>query len=170
MKTIKQLSIIGMCVLIVLPFLSCGSSKKDTPYALTTKTPFTIRYGSFQEWIAGVQGGGSGVNLVITFEEVNEGVVFQKLYFQNKISEVKQAIPKRIEGYFKGSTNREIIMDGTPVNETANTPPEASPFTLLRDEAVLRYTYNGKTQYTKVGPLVEEETIAYPSAPPNNNN
>lgn len=162
MKYLKPLAI----VVLLCICMSCGSSKSDAPYSLTEKTPFGISYGSFQEWVAGVQGGGSGVNLVIHFKEVEQGVTFQEVYFRNQISEAKKPIPQRVEASFKGVVNREIIMDGNAVKEAVNTPKAPFPFTLLRDEAVLKYVYNGKVFYSKLSPLIEEKPIAYPSAPP----
>ncbi len=52
MNIIKPFCILSMSLLILLPFLSCGSSKKDNPFALTAKTPFTVSYGNIQEWVA----------------------------------------------------------------------------------------------------------------------
>lgn len=160
---------IFICIFL-FSLISCKSTKSDAPYSLSKKTPFTISFGSFQEWIAGVQGGGSGVNLVVHFEEVSDGVVFKELYFRKQISEVIQPIPKRIEAAFKGEINQrqDVVMDESSIKEAVNTPPFKFPFELLRDEAVLKYSYKGKTNYTKIGPMIEETTIAYPSAPPNN--
>ena len=166
MKTKKSIVILTTLMFSTCSFFSCGSTKDKFPYSLTDKTPFTISYGSFQEWIAGVQGGGSGVHVVIHFKEVQEGVSFQEVYFRNQISEAKKPIQQRVEASFKGTANREIIMDSDPIKEAVNTPQAPFPFTLLKDEAVLKYIHNGTIRYSKISPLIEKKPIAYPSAPP----
>lgn len=169
----KQLKFIfGICALafLVLSVSNCGSSMStkatNTPIVFEKNPPFIISEVYAQDWVAGVQGGGSGTNLFVTFKNVEEDVILKQLFFRNKIEEAqtKPNAPLRITGYFKGKNNERVIMDSDPVKEAQNTPPVPFPFELSDSEAVLSYTVSGTLQYYKISDIQNREPIAYPSA------
>lgn len=169
MKQIKF--IFGMCALafLMLSVSNCGSSMNTTTnttsIVLEQNPPFTISEVYAQDWVAGVQGGGSGTNLFVLFENVNEDVRLKQLFFRNKIedAQTKPHTPLQVIGFFKNQNNQRVIMDGNPIKEAENTPPEPFPFELNESEAVLSYTVSGTLQYYKISDIEDREPIAYPS-------
>ncbi|GHC44711.1 hypothetical protein [Ulvibacter litoralis] len=165
----KQLKfIVSICALafLVLSVSNCGSSTTNTAIVFEKNPPFIISEVYAQDWVAGVQGGGSGTNLFVTFSSINEDVEMKQLFFRNKIEDTKTKpnVPLQITGYFKGKNNERVIMDSNPVKEAQNTPPAAFPFQLSDTEAVLSYTISGALYYYKISDIENREAIAYPSS------
>lgn len=165
------LTFFGMTFLLV-SFSNCGSSQVDKALTLESNPPFTISEISSQKWAAGVQEGGSGTNLRVVFETIQEGVVIEQFYFREAITIAKATSNKPIAytGFFKNEIKRDIIMDENPVNEAKNTPPEVFPFNLKEGEVVIGYSIEGETKYFRISNIVEKSLIAYPSANPNGRN
>lgn len=128
--------------------------------------PFVIQEIHFQKWVAGVQGGGSGINVYLTLESIEEDVVFQTLYFRGKSSPLNSNpnTPKRYTANFLTDQNRDVIMDSNSLKESQNTPPEKIPFQLGDNDAVFSFTENGTLQYFKVKDIEEKPMLAYPAA------
>jgi len=153
-------------VLLSIVTLSCGGSKTSN-IKFIKKPPFSITKIYSQKWVAGVQGGGSGVNLYVSIKNISEGVEIKEFYFGNKITEAKRTSKDNYVGYFKNETNRGVIMDGNATNEATNIPPQKSPFQLAKNEVVISYSENGKVNYYKVSNIKEKEMLAYPQSNPN---
>ena len=79
---------------------SCATFKteKDS-FVLTQNTPFTIKNSYYQNWVAGVKEGGSGLNIYITIDDISEGVILKEFYFQGNIFEVKSSKKPVFVGY-----------------------------------------------------------------------
>ena len=160
-------NIIALCTvsLVLLSFSNCGSSQTNS-YKLTQNPPFTIDDVYYQDWVAGVQDGGSGTNVHITFKDFTEDVMIDSIYFRNKIEKAKNSPQARKQyiGYFKKKTNRDIVMDSDPKKEAQNIPPEPFPFKLADNEAVVSYIQNGITNYYKITNIRRKEMLAYPQS------
>jgi len=141
-------------------------------YAMQEDTPFKIGLASFQEWVAGVKGGGSGINVVINITNIQEGVTIKNIYFRNKIEKAQNNVNNidQFKGAFKTESNRDINMDSNPVKEAQNTPPKQFPFSLKENEAVVSYELKGELYFTKVSEMTKKPLLAYPSAGPNDEN
>ncbi len=161
------LTFFGMTFLLV-SFSNCGSSQVGKAYALENNPPFTISEASSQKWVAGVQEGGSGTNVRIAFESIQEGVAIEEIYFGKAKTIAKETSNKPVSytGFFKNKMKRDVIMDENPVNEAKNTPPEVFPFDLKENEAVISFKLNGKQSYFKVSDILKKPLIAYPSTNP----
>jgi len=169
MKQIKQLFTLFTLSFLFLSVSNCGSSQGDKPVTFEKNPPFVISDIYSQAWIAGIQGGGSGINVHITLKSVEEGVTLDKIYFRRKSERLTQIIgsPTTFKGFFKSEKNRDVIMNADPVKEAQNTPSEPFPFQLGENEAVIAYTVNESSKFFKVLNIVEKEIIAYPAANPN---
>lgn len=142
---------------------------KDAGYSFVQDPPFTLGTVYYQDWVAGVKEGGSGTNVHINVESYSDDVVFLNIYFGNKKAEAKN-VPQGSDqfiGYFKNEGRPDIVMDGDPLKEAANIPPEPIPFQLKEDEAVLSYLVKDEVKYLKLSNMEEKPMIAYPST--NNN-
>lgn len=153
--------IIAVCITT-----SCGPCKTNKEsMAFTQNTPFTIENSYCQKWIAGVRGGGSGLNLYTSIHTISEGVVMKEFFFRDKVTDVKSSKNNLFIGYYKGDENT-MVMDGDIQKEAVNTPPKKSPFQLENNEAVLSYEFNNKTYYHKISNITEKDVLAYPSSNP----
>lgn len=170
MKIAKHIiKLLGITVLLV-SFSSCGGSKaNDSLYPFEEDPPFTLGEVYFQEWVAGVRGGGSGVNVHFTIEEYADEVKIKELYFRNKVVKIKRSPQNRdaFIGFFKTALNQDVVMDRDPAKEAENTPPEAFPFQLEKNEAVVSYVHNGETYFLVLDQMEEKPQLAYPKGNPN---
>ena len=167
LKTILALLTVPM---LLLSFSNCGGAQEtNSNKSFVQNPPFKIAEAYYQDWVAGVQDGGSGTNVHIIFEAKDADVVIQNIYFRNRILEAKGNInePKQFVGYLKNEAQRDVIMDADPLEEAQNTPPKTFPFQLENNQAVLEYWFEGKKRYFKISNLVQKEMIPYPRANPN---
>ena len=164
------MGVLGLSFL-VLGLSNCNVSKTShSVYSLNQNPPFTILESYYQDWIAGVQGGGSGTILYISFSDLNNEVKIEDFFFRNEkvIAKKNQNDSLLFLGYLKNEKNSDIIMDSDIIKETQNTPPEKIPFQLEENEAVISYTYNDTLQYYKFTNITKKEVIAYPVVKPGN--
>lgn len=168
MNYIKQILTLIPISFMFFSFSNCGSnSQAGKMVEFDKKAPFVISEIYSQDWVAGVKGGGSGTNLHITFDGMQEGLVIENVYFRKKTETPKQTgKAMSYTCYFKGDLNRDVIMDGDPVKEAQNTPPVPFPFDLKDNEAVVNYVVNGKDGFYKIIGIEEKPMIAYPAANP----
>jgi hypothetical protein len=159
------LTFFGITFLLV-SFSSCGSSQQDKTSSFEENPPFTISEIFAQDWVAGTKEGGSGTNVHITFDTLDESFKIENIYFANKILSVRQAggNSKVFVGSYKTVSGRDIIMDGNSIKEAKNTPTVAFPFELGAIEAVIKYSVGGIAKYFKVTDVVIKPRIAYPAA------
>ena len=166
-------NIITLCCVSVFlfSFSNCGSSQTNS-YTLTQDPPFSIDDVYYQKWVAGVQGGGSGINVHITFKDFREDVRIDSIYFRNKVEKAQNAPQQREQyvGYFKTETNRAINMDINPKEEAKNIPPTPFPFKLSENEAVVSYYKNGIIKYYKIKGIRQKQMLAYPQSKPRSDN
>jgi hypothetical protein len=122
----------------------------------------------FQKWIAGIQGGGSGITLHIEFsEKLPKEVVLNQLYFRHGKDSVKELDEKNYTVTFPGTANWEKEND--PLSEKAPKIKHIeTPIKILDNEAILEFTQNGKRKLFKIKNITEKEMLAYPSARPRN--
>jgi hypothetical protein len=166
MKGLKTLTFSIFVSVIMGSFSQCSGTK-----ILQEKAPIHIDQVYCQKWIAGVEGGGSGLNIYIPVEA---GIPeLDSVYFRGKVVKLKIAEKGALYiGRFMSSLNqkKDIIMSNEPNAEYGNQAPEILqkfPFVLKETECVISYQKNGKTLYFKIKDIIEKELIAYPSTPPN---
>ena len=156
-------------ILLAIGFSQCKSTSEtmkinDTITLTENKTPQVY----FQNWIAGVRGGGSGLNLVLT-KSFLKGITPIKVYFRGKIAVAEE---KQLDfvAYYKGELNQLRKKDTSEISNeeenhtTNNVVP--FPFELEEDEAIISYHNNGKLSYLKITKITKKESLAYPTAKP----
>lgn len=146
---------------------NCSSAQK-----LQKETPAEIGQAYFQKWTAGIEGGGSGINLFIPVS--NNTIILDSVHFRGRISklETKPSSPNLFIARFKTNLNQpnDIILSSDPMEESKNKLPEiqkTTPFNLKNDECVVSYTKNDQRLYFKIKGLKEKPQLNYPSAPLN---
>lgn len=153
------------CILIPLTMTQCGTTKTDLQ-----ETPFQTGEVYFEKWVAGVQGGGSGINLFIPISEMPEGIQLDKAFFRSKVAPITMSPENVFIARYQTANNRErdITMHDDAIEETVNTPEvsESFPFPLKDNEVGITYSMNGVLAYTKLTKIIQKESIPRPSSPP----
>ena len=162
MKFFNYLFIITFVIIFFGLLSGCKSCDVNKSLSkVTTAIPFSIVKSYNQKWISGVQGGGSGEDLYLEINQISEGVQLKKLYFRNKITEVKKSKESIYVGHFK--TNEiGFVEDNARQNEVINLSPSEFPFQLKDNEGVLSYQYGHKIYHHKIANIIEKEVMLYP--------
>ena len=166
----KYLANLILFTFVLTCFTQCSSAQK-----LEKEIPFKIGSSYFQNWVAGVEGGGSGINIFITVEDLSQDKIeLDSVYFRGKASklETKPNNSDLFIGRFSTAFNqkRDLIMSNKPNAEYGNEAPKINikiPFDLEDDESVVSYKEGNKTKYFRIVNVVEKRPVQYPSAPPN---
>lgn len=164
MKLTKIWTRVFFVFAVLFTFYGCAGGK-DTGYSFEQEPPFTLGTVYYQDWVAGIRKGGSGTNVHITVDSYTEEVVLLNIFFSNRKVKAQNS-PQNVDqyiGYFKNEGRPDVIMDGDPVKETQNIPPEVFPFQLKKNEAVLSYLHNLEVKYFKISNMERKPMIAYPS-------
>lgn len=165
----KLITNVFLIALVMISFSQCSSAQK-----LEKETTFSIGSAYFQSWVAGVEGGGSGINIFISIEDLSQNIIeLDSVYFRGEASkfETKPNNPYLFIGRFSTPFNqkRDLIMSNEPNAEYGNEAPKPIikiPFDLKDDECVISYKEGNKTKYFKIENIVEKRPEQYPSAPP----
>ncbi|WP_223032287.1 hypothetical protein [Hanstruepera marina] len=167
--------IIFIVFFTIIMLYNCKSAKETSntnTIVFEEKPSFELDKVYFQKWVAGVQGGGSGIHMYVLVKTNKTHVEFDNVYFRG----LKAKLILGKIGYlanFKTPLNqkKDIIMDADSKQEYGNKLPENDnhfPFTLQDNECVIQYTENGNVKFYKVEEVVEKKAEYYPSAPNNN--
>jgi len=167
MKTIKYIISVTLLSFVLVGFSQCSSTKK-----IQKNTPIVLGQVYCQEWIAGVKGGGSGLNIFIPTDDIS--IILDSVYFRGKATKLEAQKQKGIIyiGRFISDLNqkKDMIMSNEPNAEFGNEMlkiSQISPFKLNDNECVISYKDGKTTKYFKVDNVVEKDLIPYPSARPN---
>ena len=174
MKLLQKIGFTVFVSILTLSFSQCTSVKKTMEITKIIELPKELTTDAYyQNWVAGVRGGGSGTNLYI-----NKSVVGNKqliaAYFKEKIVDF-EPVTKMGDVYvarFKGKANQiyDMEMNADGINEYGNKAPiekKDFPFKLAPNEAVVSYIENNIVKYLKLINISKKESLAYPSAPRN---
>lgn len=164
MKLQSLITTSALSVFLSLGFSQCTSTKNAAKISNTIDVLNEINPKAYyQNWVAGVRGGGAGTDVYIHKSVLKEKKV-DGIYFQNKVS--KLAPPKEPNvfyvAHFKRAINQQE-MSGLPHNDQKS--DSEFPFELKYNEAVISYITEGKTSYFKLTNIVKKESLDYPSAP-----
>lgn len=167
MKTLKTISFSILMLIVMASFSQCTSTKR-----IQENASLDLGQVYFQKWIAGIEGGGAGLNIYIPTED--NSMQLDSVYFRGKVAKLELKNQNGIIyiGRFISDFNKkkDMIMSNEPHAEFGNEMPKIQqkiPFELKDNECVISYKEGKKTKYFKVSNVVEKELIPYPSAPPN---
>lgn len=162
MKSILNI-IFGSVVLF--SFAQCGNSKEMT-YKLQEDTTFKVINGTYQSWVAGVRGGGSGITVVFQLDDFNASkMTMDSLYFRDQVLKIYQKKDNYVAHYrTKANQKPKLIMHSDSDAEYGNKAPEKKevfPFKLANNEAVIMYKEGEKAKFLKIQ-LKEKQAEHYP--------
>ena len=149
----------------MLGFSQCSSTKE-----LQSEAPITIGKVFYQKWIAGIEGGGSGLNIFIPVNDTS--IALDSVFFRGKAAklETKPQNQSLYIGRFISQFNkrRDLIMSSDSIAEYGNKLPiveQKIPFELQSNECVVSYIDGQKTKYFKINNVVEKASLHFPMAP-----
>lgn len=144
-----------LVALILFSLVSCSSSKE-----VSANLSENIESIYYQKWIAGVQGGGSGINFHVNLNlPLEENIKLEKVQFD--VYEVVFEKISETEYVAKINTHQnDLILDENPKKEYGNEAPKVS---LKSNEANLIFSINGKEVNKNIQNVKEKPMIAYPS-------
>jgi hypothetical protein len=157
------------CTLILLFFLS-GITTCFSQVVISKYFETKIKKVYYQNWVAGVRGGGGGTGFYIEFtNKLSKDFVLTQLYFRNK----KVKITESPDNLYIANLNRNINQrKQDEITDDANDSPKEviikTPFPITENEAILEYTYRNMKRYYKISKIEEKEMLMYPSAKPIN--
>lgn len=151
-------------------FLPLAISQCSSGQQMVQKAPFVTGEVYFEQWIAGVQGGGSGIDFYLPIINMPTTIQLEKVYFRGKVAAVTLLEDKRYIARFATALNRQrdLTLHADPIEEQVNTPPKHDPFPveLQESEAGIFYLQDGKPFYTIIKNVIEKESIPRPSVLP----
>lgn len=161
-----------LCILLLSFFsFSCNCEKKlveQTDKEMFSQD-FTISEIYFQHWVAGVRGGGSGINIHVTFKEkLPANVQLKKMQllhyttFGIDVMENSQYI-----GRIKTERN-QLNLEENQVNEYGNEVPIKQENSLKEGQVLLTFEKDGKEFTRLIENVKQVEMLAYPSTKPRN--
>ena len=160
MKRLKKAAYAIVFAIAFSTTFQCFSQKEVTVIEIQTfelQTPFTIKPVIFQEWYAGIEVGGTGINVFIPISNVKENVTFNEVYFRN----LKGKLVSENGKYMAVLENPSKLYTFKKAEKPAD-----YPFDLKDNECVLSYTQNGETKYHKIIELNEVAGTYYEDGPP----
>ena len=165
MKFIKTQPLI-LLILFSL-FTQCKGSQlptlQSTPPFVLTQAPY------YQAWIAGIPGGGSGINVFISVEGT-KGFDPDSLHFRGqRVKAIYQN--KRIVGRFDTPHNQKKNLDLSQnvlkeMHTSLLVAVDRSPFPLKNNACILSYQVQNKRYYYKIEALQQQTSITRPSVLP----
>lgn len=167
MKVIKHISSLILMLVLMASFSQCSSAQK-----LQKEAPTQFGEVYCQNWVGGVKGAGSGLNIFIPVKDAS--IVLDSVYFRGRTSklELKPDNTQLYIGRFQTEINqpKDIVLSSDPKEEYVNQMPKKETgiaFKLNNDECVVSYQSDGKTMYYKILNVKEKDALHYPSSPPN---
>ena len=162
--------------ILCFTLMQCNSAKQvenatvKKEIMLETNPSITVNQPYFQKWVAGIEAGGSGINIYFPNLINKENYTLKQVYFRGMVANILSGKAS----YFANLKQKQndIIMSNEPQAEFGNTLPnnaESFPFNLKQDQCVISYHDNGETKYVKIYGIVEKQGAFYPSAPPKMN-
>ena len=148
----------------------CQEQTKNTPNGKENKMVqeenILFEEVYYQKWVAGIKGGGSGINFYVVLKApLEKGIVLEKVQFESYEGLfIKQSDTVYVAN-IKTNLN-DLVLDEDPKNEYGNKPPVTK---LKSKEANLYYQVKGKEVIHNFKNVKEKEMLAYPSMKPQNN-
>ena len=120
---------------------------------------------SYQSWVAGVRGGGSGINFYIDLKsELPANIELKKLIFRGYEAPFEKQDNLHFQAMIKTSGNQQKF-DGDD-SQIYTSPKNA--LTLAENEAILIFLKNGKEIRQTIKEVKEKPMLLYPSTKPKN--
>lgn len=144
--------------------LSCSCRQHITNEKAAALQEIIVESVTYQSWIAGVQGGGSGINVTVNLKNaLPKDVVLKSVkLLQYTTYNITAQDEKTYLGYIKTEANQRHF------NEQITDEIPTKIDTIEKGKAILVFDKNGKIFEKEIQNVKEMEMLAYPSARPRN--
>jgi len=137
-----------------ITIISCSSQKKVIQSNIET---------SYETWVAGVRGGGSGINFYVDLKTpLSKEIELKKVVFRGYEVSFEKMDNLHFVARIKTDGNQEKF-DGDAIS--TSTSPKTQ-HKLHPEEALLLFVKNGKEFKIKIKKVTERPMLEYPSAKP----
>lgn len=150
MKFYKKVTYCALLIIVITVNYRCASSKIE----LQNTAAFQTDRIYFQEWFAGINVGGTGMNMYFPNLNTPNNVEMDSVYFRHLKGKLTP-----------GRANYTAILKNKSPYDTSITEVKI-PFKLLDNECVISYFENGEKKYLKISNISEKEGIYYEDGPP----
>lgn len=150
----KATNALFFAVLITSAF-QCSSPKTAAVQSETSEFQLTDPI-VFQEWYAGINVGGTGINLFIPKFDLDRNIEIDSVYFRNM----------KGKPISKDKVYAVILKNDSPHYEPNPSNEKTNPFNLTPEECMIRYKDNGQIKYLKVARIIEKAGTYYENGPP----
>ncbi|WP_445720988.1 hypothetical protein [Flavobacterium sp.] len=118
---------------------------------------------SYETWVAGVRGGGSGINFYLELKsELPSTIELKKVIFRG----YEVSFEKQDNLHFQAMIKTAANQQNEQLNDLQIYTSPKNALTLAEDEAVLVFLKNGKEYQQKISNVKEKPGLEYPSARP----
>lgn len=161
---------LSLLLLSLLSF-SCNCEKKavEQTNKEMINQDFPISEIYYQSWVAGVRGGGSGIDVHVEFtNELPKDTELKEVQLLNYTSyKVENTEKTKYIARIKTEAN-EMVLAENPKDEYGNQTPIKKENSLKKGDVLLIFEKNGDTFTQLVENVKEVEMLAYPFAKPRN--
>ena len=120
---------------------------------------------SYETWVAGVRGGGSGINFYVDLKtELSEEIELKKVIFRGYEVPFEKQDTLHFIARIKTDANQQKI-EG---DDTKNYTSPKNALTLAENEAILIFLKKGKEIRQTIKEVKEKPMLLYPSTKPKN--
>tara|TARA_B100000780_G_scaffold230631_1_gene170381 strand:+ start:3001 stop:3522 length:522 start_codon:yes stop_codon:yes gene_type:complete len=133
--------------ILFLILLPVGCSNKIN---LEKNSRILFEESYYQSWVAGVRGGGSGLNIYLTLENSStKNIQLDGIYFKDNYCKLKSLGDQKYQCSILMNENRETNFLKTPITIDSS-GIQKNPFSIEGDVAVIVYLENTKRKYVKI--------------------
>lgn len=150
MTLLKKVTYLLLLSFVTASLVQCASSK----FKLEKQAAFQSERIYYQEWFAGVQVGGTGINLFFPNLNPKANVRIDSVYFRGLKAKLEQS-----KGMYAA-----ILKNKSPYDTSKQV--KKIPFKLTNNECVVSYYENGEQKFYKLKNIREKEGIYYEAGPP----
>ena len=150
---------------IFLTSITFSAQKVKSTYFQNKIANTTVQY-----WVAGVQGGGSGIIFTIEFKDsLPENIILENVYFKNQKTKIVLHREKKYVANFTGTANKKQEAQ-VPEYDSYTKPVVINPpFPISENQAILEYTFKKQKRFFKILNVKEIPSLEYPQARPRDN-
>jgi hypothetical protein len=144
-------------ILFLILVISCSSQDK-----MIKKL---VKDVSYETWVAGVRGGGSGINFYVNLKtELSEEIELKKVIFRGH----EVPFEKQDALHFIARIKTEGNQQKSDGDESQIYTSPKNALTLAKNEAILIFLKNGKEIRKTIKEVKEKPMLQYPSTKPKN--
>jgi hypothetical protein len=110
----------------------------------------------FQEWYAGINIGGTGINMFIPKFDAKRKILVDSVYFRNMKGKLVS----------KDTMYSAVLKNDSPYYVPNPSNAQTNPFNLTPNECMIKYSENGQIKYLKIVSIVEKAGTYYENGPP----